>query len=75
MITIRATNVAETVDTVKRWQDMGGTHASINSMGKGHTTVEAHIDFMNEVRHRIEAGRTAPMVVGSPGSSGQACRP
>ncbi|MEN3974897.1 LLM class F420-dependent oxidoreductase [Emcibacter sp. SYSU 3D8] len=63
LITIRATNLQETVDTVKRWRDLGGTHASINSMGKGFTTIEAHVDFMSEVRHRIEAGQTAPMVV------------
>jgi len=63
LITIRATNLQETVDTVKRWQDLGGTHASVNPMGKGFTTAKAHIDFLSEVRHRIEAGRTAPMVV------------
>ena len=44
-------------------QDLGGTHASVNPMGKGFTTAQAHIDFLSEVRHRIEAGQTAPMVV------------
>ena len=63
LITIRATNLDQTVDTVKRWRDAGGTHASINSMGKGLTTIQAHLDFIAEVRHRLDVGQTAPMVV------------
>jgi probable F420-dependent oxidoreductase len=63
LITIRATNLEQTVDTVNRWRDAGGTHASINSMGKGLTTIPAHLDFIAEVRHRLDVGQTSPMVV------------
>ncbi len=56
LITIRATDLDQAVETAQRWRDLGGTHVSINSMGKGLTTVEAHIDFITEARHRLGAG-------------------
>jgi probable F420-dependent oxidoreductase len=63
LVLIRARDVDETIDTLNRWRDLGGTHATVHTMGKGFTTAQAHIDFMAEVRHRIDAGQTTPMVV------------
>lgn len=41
------------VDAVKRWQDAGGTHVSVVTMGLGYTTIEQHIDHLAEIRQRI----------------------
>lgn len=44
---------AVAVDWIRRWQDAGGTYASIVTMGRGYTTAEQHIDHLNEVKHRL----------------------
>ena len=48
-------DVQESVDTLKRWRDVGGTHASISTMSRGYTTPEEHIDFLAEVKQRYES--------------------
>jgi probable F420-dependent oxidoreductase len=52
------TNTADTldkcVDAVRHWRDNGGTHASVCTMGMGFDTVDAHIDFIAEVRARLD---------------------
>ena len=40
----------EAVDVVKRWQDAGGTHASICTMGLGYKTSVQHVDYLAEVK-------------------------
>jgi hypothetical protein len=45
--------VSETVDAAMRWQDAGGTHATVVSGGLGLRTVEEHIAFLAEVRQRL----------------------
>jgi len=40
-------------DIVRRWQDEGGTHASIRTMGHGFTEAEQHIAYLDEVRQRL----------------------
>lgn len=47
-------SVDNVVDTIKRWQDAGGTHASVVTMGKGLTTTDAHIDYLADVRARLD---------------------
>jgi probable F420-dependent oxidoreductase len=42
-------SVDEAVDTLNRWRDMGGTHASIDTMRKGYRTAQEHLDFLAEV--------------------------
>jgi probable F420-dependent oxidoreductase len=49
----RAGDVQETLDFLKRWRDLGGTHASVNSMGRGFKEYAQHIDFLAEVRARL----------------------
>lgn len=52
-VTTSATSVDKVVDTLARWEDAGGTHASVVTMGMGLKTTEAHLDFMAEVRNRL----------------------
>lgn len=39
----------EALETLSRWRDMGGTHASIDTMRKGYRTAQEHIDFLAEI--------------------------
>ena len=36
-------------DVLARWRDVGGTHASLTTMGKGFTTAQEHADFINRI--------------------------
>ena len=45
---------AEMAETIAKWRDAGGTHASIITMGKDFHTAQAHIDYIAEVRHHID---------------------
>lgn len=40
-------------DLMRRWEDAGGTHAAVRTMGLGFTTAQQHIDFLAEVRERV----------------------
>lgn len=42
-------SVEEAIETLNRWRDMGGTHASIDTMRKGYRTAQEHVDFLAEV--------------------------
>lgn len=46
---LRATNAQESADMVRAWEDSGGTHASICTMRMGLDSIEAHLDFINQV--------------------------
>jgi len=48
-----ALSVQEITDFLRRWQDLGGTHASIVSMGRGFTEPEQHLEFFAQVRHHF----------------------
>ena len=41
------------VDTAKRWQEAGGTHLSIVTMGRDFNTVDQHIDHLAEARQQL----------------------
>jgi probable F420-dependent oxidoreductase len=45
---------AETAETIAQWQEAGGTHASIVTMGKNLRTPQAHIDYIAEARTHID---------------------
>jgi probable F420-dependent oxidoreductase len=47
------------VEAAKRWQDAGGTHASVVTMGRGFTSVDQHIDHLADVLHKIQAAGIA----------------
>lgn len=50
--------VEAVVDTIKRWEDAGGTHASVVTMGMGLDTTEAHLDYIADIA--AKAGVTPP---------------
>jgi probable F420-dependent oxidoreductase len=50
---LRAKSVEQVVETASRWQDIGGTHASVVTMGKGFTSLEQHIGYMRQVADAI----------------------
>jgi probable F420-dependent oxidoreductase len=50
---LRAKSPKDVVDTVSRWRDIGGTHASVSTMGLGFTTTEQHIDYMRRVSETL----------------------
>lgn len=43
------------LDWARRWQDAGGTHVTVVTMGKGFTTMRQHIDHLAEFRQRLAA--------------------
>ena len=43
------------VETVRRWLDIGGTHAAINTMGQGLATTEEHISFARRAAEALRA--------------------
>jgi probable F420-dependent oxidoreductase len=45
----------DVVDMTKRWRDLGGTHASVNTMGLGLTTADQHIDHIRTVADAVRA--------------------
>jgi probable F420-dependent oxidoreductase len=48
-------SAAEAAHMIKRWQDLGGTHASLHSMGRNFRSIEAHIDYMSETLHYLKS--------------------
>lgn len=40
------------LDVLRRWQDVGGTHFAVRTMGHGFTSPEQHIDFLADFRAR-----------------------
>lgn len=42
---LRAKTAADVGETVRRWAEAGGTHATISTMGLGYTSVEHHLDY------------------------------
>jgi probable F420-dependent oxidoreductase len=54
-VMLRAKDADATVDTIKRWEDAGGTHASVVTMARGFTTIDEHIGFIEQVRAKLNA--------------------
>ncbi len=52
MLTAKSPNAV--VETVARWADIGGTHASINTMGHGFTTTEQHVEFVERAADALQ---------------------
>lgn len=53
---LKAKTARDVVDTARRWQDVGGTHAAVSTMGLGFTSVEQHVDYLAEVIEAFRAG-------------------
>ncbi|MFT6762752.1 MAG: putative F420-dependent oxidoreductase [Candidatus Aldehydirespiratoraceae bacterium] len=48
-VALRSPTPADSVEQAERWREAGGTHFSAVSMGDGRDSIEAHLDFYNEV--------------------------
>ena len=46
---LRAKTPQAVVETIQRWRDQGGTHASVVTMGQGFRTTRQHLDYLEEV--------------------------
>lgn len=56
LLTIFARNAQESAEHLKIWRDAGGTHGCVASMDKGlGGNIDAHIDYIAEVKRLLEA--------------------
>lgn len=53
LITNASRSVEDCVRALESWRASGGTHASVCTMGMGLDSIDAHIDFMAQVRERV----------------------
>ena len=52
-LTPEGSSVQQVVDLATRWQDQGGTHIAIRTMGNGFKQPNQHTDFLGEVLQRL----------------------
>lgn len=51
---LRAKTPEAVVETLIRWRDIGGTHASVSTMGQSLTSIEQHVDYMKRVAEAVK---------------------
>jgi hypothetical protein len=49
----QSASVQEVLALARRWEDVGGTHLGIRTMGLGFTEAAQHIEFLAEVKQRL----------------------
>jgi probable F420-dependent oxidoreductase len=55
LLAIFAQNASESADHLAIWRDAGGTHGTIDTMDKGFgANIEAHIDYLAEVKRKLD---------------------
>jgi alkanesulfonate monooxygenase SsuD/methylene tetrahydromethanopterin reductase-like flavin-dependent oxidoreductase (luciferase family) len=52
---MRAKTVQAVVETASRWRDIGGTHASVVTMGHNFTTIDEHVNHIEKVAEALRA--------------------
>jgi probable F420-dependent oxidoreductase len=55
IVMVRAKTAAEAAETTERWRDAGGTHVAIPTMRLGHDSIAAQLDYINELKHALDA--------------------
>ncbi len=50
---LRAKSPEAVTETVHRWRDLGGTQASVSTMGQGFTTIDEHIGYLMRVSEAL----------------------
>ena len=55
LITSRATNVAEVVESAERWNEVGGTHVSVLTTRFGFRSTIEHVDFVDTAKEALDA--------------------
>lgn len=53
LIMLRARSIDETVATAAEWRAAGGTHATVCTMSMGLDSIDAHIDYIAQVKERL----------------------
>jgi probable F420-dependent oxidoreductase len=48
-----AKSPAAVVETLRRWRDLGGTHASVSTMGQGFARLDEHLDYIARVAEAV----------------------
>ena len=54
LIMLRAKSPAESAETAAGWRDAGGSHASVVTMNLGLEGLQAHLDYITEVRGLLD---------------------
>ncbi len=49
LVRTRAGDLQTTIDELRQWRDLGGTHFAAVSMNMGLDSVEAHLDYFGQV--------------------------
>jgi alkanesulfonate monooxygenase SsuD/methylene tetrahydromethanopterin reductase-like flavin-dependent oxidoreductase (luciferase family) len=52
---LRAKSAQDVAETASRWRDIGGTHASVVTMGQKFTSIDQHIEYMKKVADALRA--------------------
>lgn len=52
---VKAKTIEGVIDSATRWRDLGGTHASINTMGMGFTTTDEHINYITTIAETLKS--------------------
>jgi probable F420-dependent oxidoreductase len=50
---LRAQGAEAVVERTLAWQELGGSHAGVNTMGMGFETIDEHIGYVEEVREAL----------------------
>jgi alkanesulfonate monooxygenase SsuD/methylene tetrahydromethanopterin reductase-like flavin-dependent oxidoreductase (luciferase family) len=50
---LKAKSPQAIVETASRWRDIGGTHASVLTMGQNFATIDQHIDYLKMVADAV----------------------
>ncbi|MFN3217943.1 MAG: LLM class F420-dependent oxidoreductase [Acidimicrobiales bacterium] len=53
LIMLRDKSIEAHLATIDSWREAGGTHASVCTMGMGLDSIEAHIDYIAEIKSRL----------------------
>jgi probable F420-dependent oxidoreductase len=59
-VMLGALGVDAAVETITRWEEAGGTHASVVTMGMGFDTTEAHLGYIADVAAKLGLSSQAP---------------
>lgn len=54
---LRARSAQDVGDTAARWGEVGGTHATVSTMGRGHSSIEQHLDYAADALNAIQTMR------------------
>lgn len=51
---VKAKTIEGVIDSATRWRDIGGAHASINTMGMGFTSTDQHVEYITTIAETLK---------------------